>query len=39
MTQYLTDLAQRCAMTQHLGGQPMAELMGSGCGSSDASTQ
>lgn len=31
MPQQLTDLAQRGAVTQHLGGQSMTELMGS-CG-------
>ena len=39
MTQQLADLAQRGAMTQHLGGQSMAKLMGSCGGRIDAGTQ
>ncbi len=37
MTQHLADLAERGSMAQHLGGQAMAELMGTQRGRVDAS--
>ena len=36
MTQQITNLAERGAVSQHLGGQPMAKLVGSGGGGLDA---
>lgn len=39
MSQQLADLAQRGAVTQHLGGQSMTELMGSCGGRIDTRTQ
>ena len=39
MSQQLADLAQRGAVTQHLGGQSMPELMGSCGGRIDTRTQ